>query len=83
MLNRKHGIGNKLYKKSYPHGLYISGIFRIFKGGRAGGDCAIKPVIQKPIENYLTKWGIRCEFRISRRWLIENPLIKWGNYYEK
>jgi hypothetical protein len=38
MLNPEHEIGNKLYKKSYPHGLFIWIIFRIFKGGRAGID---------------------------------------------
>jgi hypothetical protein len=44
MLNRKHGIGNKLYKKSYPHPLFISGIFRIFKGGRAGAEPHSSPI---------------------------------------
>jgi hypothetical protein len=33
-------IGNveKLWKKSYPHPLFIWIFFRIFKGGRAGID---------------------------------------------
>jgi len=28
-------------------------------------------------------WGFLCEFHMSRRWLIENMLIKWGYYCEK
>ena len=36
MLNREHEIGNKLYKKSYPHGLFFSGIIRNFRERRAG-----------------------------------------------
>jgi len=41
MLNRKHKTEKELDLKSYPHLLFLSRIFRIFKGEEGGLNVAL------------------------------------------